>query len=267
MPQSFTPVVPVTNADVTANLAPQLPLGSETRIIAGLYAAVQKALNMMAAAAIWWQGGTLGDPVNAGDNTKRITAWNPFVFKSNVDVEDADLTALDLHAVNNVDANLLIHSFQDMAADRDLSAGRNAAVGGTMSIAGQASLASGASVAGVFAANGGGTTAAPMTCSSSGRYLNRGVLIPITAGAVTLNMNTASMFVGQSTMAGDQTATITNAVEGDTIEVIVGGIHTLTFAGTGTSGLTAMNGTSNTPYLRAVFLSSVWRVLSRGILA
>lgn len=155
MPQSFTPVLPVTDADVDANLALQLPLGSETRLVAGLYSMTQKMLNMAATAAVWWKGGTLGDSVNAGDNSKRLTIWNPCAFKSNLDVEDADMTAVNVSALDTVAANTLVHSYQDITAVRDFSAGRNAAIGGTLGVTGQASFSGGASVAGAFNANGG----------------------------------------------------------------------------------------------------------------
>lgn len=103
---------------------------------------------------------------------------------------------------------------------------------------------------------------------STGRFLNRGTLGP-TSGTGSISLNTASnwYFSGSS---GNQTITVTDAVEGDTIDLFNGGSHNVTLAGSGTSNISSpllpFLGTAGQPFsVRAMFHSGAWYPLNFGL--
>jgi hypothetical protein len=210
---------------------------------------------MAAAVAVWWKGGTLGDPANINDGTKRVTVENMVTFNSNIDVEGVQFACTNAYVsalcqAHDVQALADVTALRDVAASRDLSVGRNL------------------SVTGLTTLTGGGSITAAMHCSGNGRYINRGATGP-TAGTASISLNDASRwyFSGSS---GNQTITVTGAQEGDTIDLFNGGTHTITLAGTGTSNIAApiypFLGTSNQPFsIRAMFVSGAWYPLNLGM--
>jgi hypothetical protein len=165
-------------------------------------------------------------------------------------------------------AGLLTTTGTDIASARDVTAGRDVAAGRNLTTTGTATVGTNLSVTGLSTLSGGGSITSPMATSGTGRFINRASTGPTTTTA-SISMNSASCwyFSGSS---GNQTITITDAVEGDVIDVFNGSTHNVTLAGSGTSNISSpmspFLGTSGTPFsVRAMFTGGTWYPLTFGL--
>jgi len=92
MTTTLTSAAPTTPAAATSRLSLVLPIGSETRVIGGLYAAFQALLDLAALAAKLVTGGTIGDGTGS-----TVALANNVSCKSMTTVNDCTVGG-DLHA-------------------------------------------------------------------------------------------------------------------------------------------------------------------------
>lgn len=265
MPQSFTPNPPTDAAGVASRLAPTLPLGSETRVVSGLYGAAQKALDMMAIAGAFVAGGTIGDAVAR----TLVTLRNRVGFQSDVEVggnltvDGATTLVGNVSTTADVSVGGAAVITGNAIAAADLGVGADLAVTGTTSLTGLLAAAAGA----IF----------------SGRLLFAGIgrarRVPVIGNSTTnetADVSVASAYIWPAVGTSHNCAVdSTHALDGDemdfSITLAASGTNTLTLTGLAVPTSQALRANTSGSAIGAKLQYSTalggWIVISRTVQA